>query len=829
MKPKPRFLLLAVLILFLAQLACQPTLIEWGTPLGSGPEAGESTIPTPTPLPQAEVTFRVQIPPDTPQDGSTITLALLDEVSGLSLNPRRIPMKSLGQGLYQAQVPLTVHGVVKYRYERLLPGGAIVEFRSDGLPVRYRLLRVDGPMTVQDLVARWNDTAYNGPVGRIQGQVTDPQGRPLPDVLVAAAGHQTLTAADGRFILDGLPPSTHNLVAYHLDQTYTVYQQLAQVAPDAATPAQITLSPRPMAPVTFRVTIPETRPNNPPIRLVGNLYRLGNTFGDLEGGLSTIGLRAPLLQPVGERRYAITLNLPVGAHIRYKYTLGDGYWNAERDTEGRFVVRELIVPAGGTQIDDTVITWSTPHMGPVWFEVTPPTSTPPGDLITLQLNPAVWTEPLPMWPLGDGRWGYLFYGPLGGGQEIHYRYCRNGACAAAGEPNDYGRLLVSSPLPQTIKDAVKAWRWYEPPGAETVVLAAEPQARPADFVYGVALSPTYTPLWPSMMNGGLQDIRQHLQARWVFLTPTWSATRVNLPVFEAVPGRDPLWQDILTISNLAHQANLQTALYPALRFPGTAEAWWSQAARTFGWWNSWFDRYREMVLHFADAAAATGAQALVLGGAWVTPALPGGLLPDGSPSGVPADAEARWRALFAEVRQHYPGALFWALPFPFPKTAPQAPPFLDAVDGLLLEWAPALTEDPQADEATLEQATGALLDDKVYPLQQTWGKPVLLAPAYPAADGGVTGCVRYRNQGCLSPSSLRPGHIPADLAPDLQEQVDAYNALFLSVNARPWVGGIVLREYYPLAALQDPSPSLYGKPAADVAGYWFQTWQAASP
>ena len=232
-----------------------------------------------------------------------------------------------------------------------------------------------------------------------------------------------------------------------------------------------------------------------------------------------------------------------------------------------------------------------------------------------------------------------------------------------------------------------------------------------------------------------------------------------------------------------------------------------------------------MALHFADAAAATGAQALVLGGEGIVPALPAGRLADGSPSGVPADADQRWRAILSEVRSHYAGPLYWALPFP----GVEPPPFLDAVDGVLLEWHPTLSGNPQAGEAELEQATGALLDEQVYPLLQTWGKPILIAPAYPAADGGVTGCPRYHNQGCLVLQSLRPGHIPADLAPDLQEQVDAYNALFLSVNARPWVGGLVIREYYPLAALQDPSPSLYGKPAADVVGYWFQTWASPAP
>ncbi len=821
-------LFFGLLALLLAQWACQPGLIDWQRLLSGTATPVAPVAPAAQPLPQVPVTFTVQVPADTPQDGSTVTLTLLDEVTGLGLNPRRVPMQPIGGQLYRVQVELSQGSVVKYRYERLLPGGAIVEFCTDGLPVRYRLLRVDGAMEVSDQVARWNDTVYAGPVGRIQGQVTDPEGHPIPDVLLTAAGRHTLTTAQGTFLLDGLPPGTHNLVAYHLDQRYTIYQQLATVAPDAATPAQIRLEPRPLVRVNFAVKIPETQPRNPPVRLVGNLYSLGNTFGDLAGGLSTLAARAPVMQMVGDLQYALTLQLPAGAYVRYKYTLGDGYWNAERDQEGHFVLRELIVPTEGGQVQDVVQTWHSPHAAPVWLEMTPPADTPPDDQITLQLNPAVWTAPLPMWPLGDGRWGYLFYGPIGDAQQIGYRYCRNAACAAAAEADQYGagafgRPLTSSPIPQTLRDEVHAWAWYSPAQEKTVVLAAEPQEHQAGFVTGVALAPMYSPVWPAYMQAGLQEIRHHLHARWLFLTPTWSATRINLPVFEPVPGYDPLWQDVVTLNALARQADLQVAFYPMLRFPTTEDEWWAQAARDFGWWNAWFDRYRDFALNFADAAAATGTQILVLGGEWVAPALPGGLLPNGQAAGVPADADLRWRKLIAEVREHYSGAIYWALPFPLEPLSP--PPFLEKVDGILLEWHPALSADPNAQEPELAQATASLLDEVVHPLFQSWGKPVILAPAYPAADGGITGCPRYAN-GCLMPQSLRPGMGPADLLPDLQEQVDAYNALLISVNARSWLGGVVVREFDPLVALQDPSPSLYGKPAADVVGYWFQAWES---
>ncbi len=823
-----RLWFLILLALGMGTLACQGGGFLWTTP---SPPQIAPVPPTPTPLPKAPVTFVVTVPQDTPQDGSTLTVALLDEVTGLSLNPHRVPLQPVSAGVYQATLDLSLHSVVKYRYERVAPGGAIVEFRTDGIPVRYRLLRVDGPMEVHDQVARWNDTAYNGPVGRIQGMVQDHQGHPLPDVLVTAGGKHTLTTANGTFLLDGLQPGTHNLVAYHLDQRYSVYQQLAEVAPEAATPASIRLSPRPLVQVTFAVVIPPIQPSNPPVRLLGNLYSLGNTFGDLAGGMSAVAARAPVMQPVGERQYALTLPLPAGAYLRYKYTLGDGYWNAERDPEGHFVVREFLVPSQGGQVQDVVDTWHSPEVAPAWIEVSVPADTPAEDEVSLQINPVVWTAPLPMWRLSEHRWGYLFFGPLGSTQEIGYRYCRNGACEAAPErgqygPGAHGRPLTSSPVPQNLKDQVTSWAWYAAPGAAPAILAPEeiPPRQPG-FLAGVALTPEYSPLWPQYMSRGLEAIHQQLHAQWVFLTPTWSATRINLPVFEPVPGRDPLWQDLVTMSTQAHNAGLQVALYPFVRFPkASATDWWGQAARDFGWWNAWFDRYRDLSLNFADAAAATGAQALVLGGAWITPALPGGLLPDGTPSGVPADAELRWRQLLTEIRAHYRGAVYWALPFPL--EAPNPPPFLDAVDGVLLEWQPSLSEELGAQEPALEQATAALLDD-LHPVAQGWGKPVILAPAYPAVRGGATGCAHY-GDACLPLSALRPGHLPADLTPNLEEQKAAYEALFLAVAPRPWIAGLVVREFYPLAALQDPSPSVYGKPASAVIGYWFSQWQGTA-
>jgi hypothetical protein len=65
-------------------------------------------------------------------------------------------------------------------------------------------------------------------------------------------------------------------------------------------------------------------------------------------------------------------------------------------------------------------------------------------------------------------------------------------------------------------------------------------------------------------------------------------------------------------------------LFPSVNLPTDTAAWWQSAPRDQAWWDSWFTRYSAFAVYHADLAAKSGAQALILGGDWVAPALPGG-------------------------------------------------------------------------------------------------------------------------------------------------------------------------------------------------------------
>jgi hypothetical protein len=248
--------------------------------------------------------------------------------------------------------------------------------------------------------------------------------------------------------------------------------------------------------------------------------------------------------------------------------------------------------------------------------------------------------------------------------------------------------------------------------------------------------------------------------------------------------------------------------------------WWRAAPRNAAWWNDWFDRYHEFAVNYADLATQSGATALILGGETVTPALPGGLI-DGQPSGVPADAETRWRMIFADVRTHFKGQLWWAQPYR-PAGLVSSPAFVADVDVVYLLWAASLSDQSSPAVDAMAAEAGRLLDQEVAPYLSLVQKPVVLGLAVPSITGTANACPADGRGGCLDWPLLSP---PLPDSPsvflDLDSQESVYEAMLNAINSRNWISGLVSRGYYPPTILLDKSASVHGKPAADLLWYWF--------
>jgi hypothetical protein len=817
-----RPILFFILVLSLTSQACAVSLLDLPIPGIGNPTQPPSAGAAPTPMPRAEVKISVQVP-EPLQAGEILALSVLDEVTGLALNNLDYQMDPVDSITYTATFPIPDQAVIKYRYVRR-GGSRIVEDTNADTNIRYRLFYVNGNTQITDTVSSWADKPVNTLSGSISGTVLDADtGAPLAEIMVTAGGVQTLTDSAGRFLLTGLRGGAHNLVAYSLDGSYRTFQQGALVEGNKGTPVEIRMKSAPLVNVIFIVSVPPNTQQGVPLRMAGNLLQFGNTFADLRGGFSTVADRMPVMTPLDNRQYSVSLFLPAGAHLAYKYTLGDGFWNSEFNTAGQYVIRNLIVPAQNTTINDTVQSWQAGPNAPIVFEVEVPTTTPIGDAVYIQFNPFSWTEPLPMWRVGNNRWAYKLYGPLNILGSFTYRYCRNAQCDSADDASSagtsaHGKNVTPTLTAQDILDTVRQWMWTNPQPA-TLVQTSIP-ARGAGFVAGVELQRYYDPAMHVFTPNALQNI-QALGSNWVFMTPSWTYAQNNPLTFNQQPGKDPFIKDTLDAAAYARSLNLNVAFFPQPRFPQNADDFWKTAPRDSTWWASWFNHYRAFAVHFADLATRSDAQALILGGDWIAPALPNGKLADGNPSGVPADAEARWLTILAEVRQHYAGRVLFALPY---TNTDLQPPLnlLKSTDGIYLLWFARLSTSPTPDKGAMTTEAGRLLDENIFPVQAQAGKPVIIGLSYPSSSYSATGCLPNPAGGCLDWTALdRPNPDIPSLNLDLQQQFDIYDALLNAINGRTWVSGLVSRGYFPPVALQDKSASVHGKPAADLLWYWF--------
>ena len=748
-----------------------------------------------------------------------IVLEILDEVTGLPYNIQQYLLSQVSDLQYTTSIPFPTGSVVKYRYTKI-GAGSYPEATVTGGEVRYRLVLVEGDLAVDDRVQFWQDTPLPVEIetGKISGQVISAENSaPLADILVSAAGQLTLTDANGHFALGGISTGSQNMVFYALDGAFETFQQGAVVAANQVTPINLSLSPRNPVEVTFYVT-PPNEARGVPLYLAGNILQLGNTFADLPGGMSIDPNRLPMAIQQDDGTYKITLSLYAGLDLRYKFTLGDGYWNAERDsTSGGWQVRQLIVPDQDVAIDMTIDSWRSTNSEPITFEISVPTESNPGDEKFIQFNNGQWTAPLPLWPLGNGNYLYILFSPTEQSVPIAYRFCRNENCVQAlnAEALEIDTSSTPTDSAQTVQVTLDSWaNWqtfYEP----TEIIAANIPVKDAAYLTQIELSPEMDASWRTYAPIGLSTLAE-INANSVQFTPQWFLSDSSLSIRSEI-GHTPFTNELKGLINSARSFGLSVSLFPQIGPTEDLSSYWTAQDHSAEWWDSWFESYRTFVLNYARIAAEENAAQLVLGGKALLPVFTGGTFLDGSPSNVPDTIDVQWRSLISEIRKIYSGQLVWATNVQV--SADPLPSFIDQFDKINVSVDAPLSDIGQAEPETIADTFWNVIESQIYPMHEQTGLPVILAFGYPATADALEGCLIIddicSNDGLFLPSEV------ADSPVDLDLQVQIYNNI-LPVAADPdWVSGLSIRGYNPVVSLMDGSSSIAGKPARDVIWYWF--------
>src|SRR4029077_6303402 len=101
------------------------------------------------------VTFTVRLPePLLPNE--VLDLSVVDEVTGLALNPVDYQMNIVDANTYTTSLPIPDRSVIKYLYVRSGPSKVNEDTNTDSY-IRYRMVLVNGPTQIVDTVNSWAD------------------------------------------------------------------------------------------------------------------------------------------------------------------------------------------------------------------------------------------------------------------------------------------------------------------------------------------------------------------------------------------------------------------------------------------------------------------------------------------------------------------------------------------------------------------------------------------------------------------------------------------------------------------------------------------------
>jgi len=740
----------------------------------------------------AEIGFQVQLPALL-DPTEKVYVELLDEITGLPFNPTLFEMQQISELEYFVSVKVGINSVLKYRYAKG-NGFTSPEYSTQNEPIRYRLYKVIKNTTLHETVQAWQTLPFGGETGTIQGFAVDSQNSaPIPNVLIDIAGMHSWTSSDGSFTVKNAPLGEQRITAIHPNGAFHFFQQGALIATNALTPAIFSMTPAKMVNVTFKVKAPENTPNISDLRLIGDTLATGNTFSDLDGGINSLAIRSPILNKLENEVYSVSLSLPSGSYFRYKFSLSDGFWNAERKVDGSFLIREMIVPNEDTTYNQVIPSWGNTENPLVRFEVKVPVSTPENDVVTIQLNPFTWMPPLPMVKINSNTWGLSIFSPSEAiNSATTFRICRNALCEIADDKATAGIIQTGQPIINAMRNGVVEYEVSEWMGNYDTSTAVQPQREAVQvkngFIKGFESLSIDSASFSSITNWG--TIQAAVDgADWIFRSPTWSFKSGSAGI-TLQPPNDPFWQDEISLLKSITDSGLITAVFPRARFENGYQSYWQQAGLTYDWWEKWFDDFEHFVMYHADLAALSNSSALVIGGSEFWPAVPGASLPSGAVTNLPANINARWEKIITNIRQHYPGLVLFAVPYSeLNKTLPT---LINQVDGLYLTIQDQIPD-------------GNFIMQQLYAFS---GKPIITALNFTSGSGGASCNPALESGTFFSPQ-------------ELSSQADKYNQAIKAIIAQPWLSGIVSGGFYQDIALIDSSCSVRGKPAEKTLSDWF--------
>jgi len=761
-------------------------------------------------LPFTEVEFILEI---TNPVTNELIFEMVDDITGIELNPTRYVMEKVDENHYKLILPVKVPSLIKYRFYKN-NGLPIYETNAENQTIEYRMAYITSPAIVNNQLTNWSDEQYAYNFGRVSGQVINSETKsPIPNALVVIGGSHSYTNSLGNFLIENLPPGKHNLIIMSTDGEYQTFQQEAIVGEGLTTPASIGLKSSKFVNISFVVKSPEGTPDQAPIRMLGNTYQLGNVFGNIYNGTSIAPARAPKLSSLPDGSYTITMSLPSGFDLRYKYSLGDGFWNAELNTDHNFVVRQLVVPDEDTIINDVIDNWKSTESAGVEFVVKVPDNTPDTDKVSIQFNSFGWSPPIQMWQKDTYQWTYQLFGPFHLVSKVEYRICRNDACGIADDVSApiNGYSFDTSELPQILTVNVTQWKEWSQEVEPPSLTPPEIINRGTDFVAGFSLSDNYNVNTPIYAESAYKNIVA-VNANTVVIPVKWNLQSLNPVILSPITGQNPLWKDLVLMIQKAQNDNLMVWLSPEIELSPLAVKQLAQQDLSDNWQHNLSSLYSEFLLFSADLA-----NYMKIEGVIYSTDIPH-IYKIENYANLSELMVIELNSQIRNLRSRFQNKIYILVN----ENLEPTPDLYENVDGFVVAPSIDFLESEYVKE-DIQSTFKAYLVDNVYAKLNEFDKPIFINLNFPSVKGVERGCIISDSE-CIDfdvINNLGDNSQSLPLEIDLLTQVEMYNAAFGAINDLEWVRGVISLEYNPQVAIMDFSSSVRGKPAIGVFWYWY--------
>ena len=260
------------------------------------------------------------------------------------------------------------------------------------------------------------------------------------------------------------------------------------------------------------------------------------------------------------------------------------------------------------------------------------------------------------------------------------------------------------------------------------------------------------------------------------------------------PGRSPSESTVARTLLQVKHANMRAALMPVVRLLRRDPHEWRGLIAPADGLDPWFASYRRFVLPLARIAEASGAQRFLVG----------------SELGSLEPYEEHWRALIAEVREHFSGTLSYSANWD--RTGEVQ--FWDALDEVgLTAYFPLATDREAPSDLALSGAWRSPRAE-IAALQQRVGKPVLVTEiGYPSRRSAAG----------------QPWNDSSDARADLRLQQRLYRSFCDAFAQTPSISGFYVWNWFGFGGPRDPGFTPRGKPAAsELAKCFERAWPSTT-